>query len=316
LLGPWLVACALLLGGCEEPKLPKSWRVSYARVLGVRAEVIGDETRATPEPSERVRVRVLIVGDEPIEYLSYDLIACPAAPARGELASCAAEPFFSERSELEGSIGLARELIVELDVPEQDALDGAERVLIGGTICTDGSARSVEGGEGRCQGGSAHPVTFIAHVVLALDEADINRNPVLADDAIRFDDDIWPSHAAFDSPSDDDAGADREEADAGASLSIAADGKQHTIAISLEASGRETRAEGAEELQLSHFVTAGVLERRFSVLEREQNGREPFLVKWHMPRLDAPPAQLLAVFVLRDQHGGVAYALRTLDIGD
>jgi hypothetical protein len=207
---------------------------------------------------------------------------------------------------------LSRELIVELDVPDEGALDGAERVLIGGTVCTGGAAKSVAGGEGRCQGSSVHPVTFTAHVVLAFSDDDINRNPVLAGDAIRFDDDVWPAHAILGSPSDDDAGADRE--DAGASLSAAADNEGHTFAISLEDSERETDEAGPEELQLSHFVTAGVLERRFSVLEREQDGREPFLVKWHMPRLDDPPAQALAIFVLRDQRGGVAYAVRTLEI--
>lgn len=313
-IGALLVTCALLLGGCEGPNLPKSWRVSYARVLGVRAEVAGDETRATPEPGERVRVRVLIVGDAPIESLSYDLIACAATPPRGELPSCAGEPFFSERRQLDDAAGLSRELIVELDVPDEDALDGAQRVLFAGTICTDGTAKSVEGGEGRCQGGSAHPVTFTAHVALALDDDDVNRNPVLADDAIRFDDDVWPPHALLGFPADEDAGVESEEADAGAALSAAADAKGHTFEISLEDSARETHQGRPEELQLSHFVTAGRLERRFSVLEREQDGKEPFLVKWHLPRLNDPPAQVLAVFVLRDQRGGVAYALRALEV--
>jgi hypothetical protein len=65
---------------------------------------------------------------------------------------------------------------------------------------------------------------------------------------------------------------------------------------------------------LSHYVTAGVLGRRFSVLEREQDGSEPFLVKFHMPRRDDPPARVLVAFVLRDRRGGVGYALRELEI--
>lgn len=319
-----MLACALLLGGCDESDLPKSWRVTYARVLGVRAEVEGDEARATPEPGERVRVRVLIVGDEPIESLSYDLIACPAAPPRGELPSCAGEPFFAEHNEiteLEGSAGLARELIVELDVPDEDALDGAQRVLIGGTICAGGTAESVAGGEGRCEGSSAQPVTFTAHIVLALDDADVNHNPVLADDAIRFDDDVWPRYATSRLPSDEDGGTGDEDAgagggapDGGTSLSVAANGKEHVIEISLEDSGRETSEGVREELQLSHFVTAGKLGRRFSVLEREQDGSEPFEVKWSMSRIDEPPAEVLVIFVLRDQRGGVGYALRALQV--
>src|SRR5688500_2935770 len=102
-------ACALLIGGCEEPDLPKSWRVTYARVLGVRGEVVGDEARATPEPGERLRVRVLLVGDQPIERINYALVACPATPDRGELPSCASEPFFVDRGELGGLQSLVRE---------------------------------------------------------------------------------------------------------------------------------------------------------------------------------------------------------------
>jgi hypothetical protein len=313
-LGTMLAAGALLIGGCEEPDLPKSWRITYARVLGVRSEVVGDEARATPEPGERVRVRVLMVGDQPIERINYALIACPAAPARGELPSCASEPFVVDRGELGASQSLVRELVLELDVPEEQGLEGAERVLIGGTICTDGDAEPVEGGEGRCEGGSAQPVTFAAHITVALEDADINRNPVLADDAIRFDDEVWSPHAVLGLPSDEDAGTDVEPPDAGAARSVDADGEEHEIEISLEASGRETDEGGPEELMLSHYVTAGVLGRRFSVLEREQDGSEPFLVKFHMPRRDDPPARVIAAFVLRDQRGGVGYALRELEI--
>lgn len=310
-----LAACAVSLG-CEQPKLPKSWRLTYTRVLAVRSEVVGDEARATPEPGERLRVKVLIVGDQPVEELSYALVVCPAAPPNGEVSRCAGEPALSERGELRaGQLSLWRELIVELDVSDESALEGAERLHVGGTICTDGSAELGEGGEGRCVDGDAQPVTFTAHIALALDDSDQNQNPVLSEDAIRFDDEVWSPYALGQLPSDEDAGA---EADAGAaageSIAARADGEKHTIAVSLEDAGRETSEQGPEELLLSHYVTAGVLERRFSVLERDQDGREPMRIKWHMPRVDEPPARLLAVFVLRDQRGGVAYALRELEI--
>lgn len=306
-LGALLVACVLLLG-CEESKLPKSWRVTYARVLAVRAEVIGDEARATPEPGERVRVRVLIVGEQPIEQVSYAVLICPASPPRGELPSCAGEPLVVDGGTVGGAASSTRELIYEVEVPQESELDGAERLLFAATICTDGTADPVEAGEGRCLDSDVAPVTFAAHVTLALDAADINHNPVLADDAIRFDEAVWPPY--LDAASDEDAGTD----DAGVALSVRADDKEHEIAISLDASARETADGIREELLLSHFVTAGVLERRFSVLEREQNGDEPLLLKWHMPRRDDPPARSLVVFVLRDQRGGVAYTLRELQI--
>ena len=308
-LGALLVACVLLLG-CEESKLPKSWRVTYARVLAVRAEVIGDEARATPEPGERVRVKVLIVGEQPIEQVSYGVLICPASPPRGELPSCVGEPLALDRGTVGGAASSTRELIYEIDVPEEGDLGGAERLLVAGTICTDGTAEPVEGGEGRCEDSDVAPVTFAAHITLALDGADINLNPVLADDAIRFDDAVWPPYALLDVTSDEDAGA----GDTDVALTAEADGEKHEIAISLENSARETTEGAREELLLSHFVTAGELERRFSVLEPEQNGDQPLLLEWHMPRRDDPPARAFVVFVLRDQRGGVAYALRELQI--
>jgi hypothetical protein len=314
-----VVACVLLLG-CEESKLPKSWRVTYARVLAVRAEVIGDEARATPEPGERVRVSVLIAGEQPIEQVSYALLICPASPPRGELPSCAGEPIAVDRGRLSGAASSARELIYELEVPRGSELGGAERLLFAGTICTDGNAEPVEGGEGRCVDGDVAPVTFAAHVTLALGGAGINHNPVLTDDALRFDEAIWPPSALLDAASDDDAGADDAgaeqgtAADAGAAPSARADDEEHTIAISLQDSAREVVDGVAEELLLSHFVTVGVLERRFSVLEREQDGATPLLLKWHMPRRDDPPPRAFIVFVLRDQRGGVAYTLREVAI--
>ena len=311
-----LMAAGALLLGCDEPQLPKSWRVTYARVLAVRAEVAGDATRATPEPGERARVSVLIVGDRPIDHLSYDLVACPATPALGELPSCAGEAISAEAGQLMASSELARELHLDIDVPDAGELDGAERILIAGTICTDGTAEAVEGGEGRCVDGAAEPVTFTAHVVLALDAAGRNGNPVLADDAIRFDDEVWIRAAALEPPTDEDGGGAPELPDAGAPATVAADGVEHEIAISLEHAARETSEAGPEELLLSHYVTAGVLERRFSVLERDQDGKSPMLVKWHMPRVDDPPSHMLAVFVLRDQRGGVDYALREIEIAD
>jgi hypothetical protein len=318
-----LLFITLLLAGCEPPDLPKSWRVTYARVLAVRAEVIGDEARATPEPGERVRVRVLVVGDEPIERLSYALHTCPAGPPRGELPSCASGPITSDEGELGGAARHDREVIVEIDVPDADTLRDAERILIGGTICTDGTATTLADREGRCAGGDTEPVTFAAHVNLALDEESMNYNPALAANAIAFDDETWPPRALAETLRDagvDDAGDEDPSIqegpapDAGVLPSAKPDAEKHEIAISLADARRETVDGVAEELLLSHFVTLGVLERRFSVLERDQDGEEPFIVKWHMPKRDDPPESALVIFVLRDQRGGVAYTLREVTI--
>lgn len=318
------IACALciaLLAGCDGPKLPKSWRITYARVLAVRSEVVGDESRATPEPGERARARILIVGEEPIERLSYALLACPAGPPRGELPSCDGEARVFE-GELLGPARLDREIVLEVDVPAEDELEGIERFLLAGTVCADGSAEQADdASEGRCAGSDAEPVSFVAHIALARGEDEHNHNPVLTDDAIRFDDDVWPPHALASLPGDDDAGivdedipVDAGTPDAGELDAVEADGEEHEIEISLQDSDPESFEGAREELLLSHFVTLGILERRFSVLERGEDIEDPQLVKWRLPERDDLPPHMLAVFVLRDQRGGVSYALRRLEI--
>jgi hypothetical protein len=49
-----------VLAGCEDD-LPKATEIVHMRVLGATLQVVGDETRATPKPGEKVRVSLSTV---------------------------------------------------------------------------------------------------------------------------------------------------------------------------------------------------------------------------------------------------------------
>jgi hypothetical protein len=296
---------ASLLPACDEIDLPKSWAITYPRVLAMRSEVVGDEARATPHPGEALRLRTLIVGQEPIDRLSYALGVCAALPVSGGLPACAGDPFLT----LDGVLGedepFTGELAVELDVPADDQLKGVERFLVVGTACTKGDARLPMGNYdiGDCQGSAEPPMTWLGTVTLARSDDQDNDNPVLADDAIRFDDEDWAPPAA--------------DSDEPPAISVAADGELHTVQMNLSASEREQVDGEPEALLLSHFVTAGKLQKRFSALEPSQPDDHVLEVEWHSPHLppdEKPPQVLRMVFVLRDQRGGVAFTTRELAI--
>jgi hypothetical protein len=300
-----LALLSLATIGCDGIDLPKSWAVAYPRVLALRSEVVGDETRATPQAGEALRARVLIAGREPIERLSYTLFACPGVSASGELPTCGAEPFAEQRGVLgqEGDAPFADELTVELQLPDGGALDGVEQILIAGSACVDGDPRDpADPRADECRGSAETAMTWVANVSLARRERDYNFNPELPDDAIALDGDVWPSAVA-----DDDGGT----------LSVIADGEPHEIAVSLADSNRESFEGEPEALLLSHFTTAGPLQRRFNVLEASDPDDQPLVVEWRSPRAaahDDPPTSARLFFVLRDQRGGVAFTTRRVEL--
>lgn len=288
---------ALCASGCDELNLPKSWALAYPRVLGMRSEVVGDETRATPEPGEQVRVRVLIAGREPIGLVTYSLLACPTVPSNGELPSCTGKPF----EQVLGMQGQNGELTLELDLPDEDALEGFAHVLVAGAACIDSELTLADDGSTpECEGSDEPALTWSGTIALARDDDEHNANPELPDDAIAFDDDTWTASGS----------ADEEPA-----LRVKADGKLHVVRVRLQDSGRE-RVDGArEELLLTHFSSAGALQRRFSVLEASDPNDKLLSVEWRSPK-PLPdmtlPAEAKLVFVLRDQRGGVAFTERRL----
>lgn len=295
-----LLACA----ACDELELPPPSHITYPRVLAMRAEVAGEPVRATPAPGETLELRVLVAGPEPLARLSYTVAVCPARPERGDVPACLAPPFEEQNGELldDAAAAVSREgLRVTLAVP--DEADAVERLLVIGTVCTQGDAEAAaEAVEpGRCVGADELPVTWVGHVTLELAPEDENLNPRFPDDAVRLDDEAWPG-----TPSEP-----REVA--------AGEPEPHHVAFDLSDAGREVDADGRpEELRIAHFATAGRFERAFTVLERSQPVDQPLEVEWQGPRPPSrdfePPDSVTFVMVLRDGRGGVAFTTRSVDV--
>lgn len=71
--------------------------------------------------------------------------------------------------------------------------------------------------------------------------------------------------------------------------------------------------ERGETLILSHVVTAGELDRQYSVVEADEPTPKEVTIPWKPP---AEPGNVEIFFVLRDGRGGTAFVRRTICVGD
>jgi hypothetical protein len=270
-----------LLLGCDDP-LKSVELVAEPRVLGARVEVADDAGRAAPAPGENASVRFLVATNAPAT-LGFQLSVCSASPRRGARAACAAEPF------AEVSRGDGEEQVPSLTFEVPSDLDPNGRLLVRGTICPFGSV----GDDASCDGpDEGTPVQL--ELELARDD-DVNRNPELEPESIRFDGAEWPELAAGDS---DCEGLKSE----------------HQLAIQLDETDRDRLPRASEldpareSLQLSHFATAGDLGRAFDSIAWDDDELDR-QVSWTAPK---EPGLVRLWIVLRDFRGGSAFVERAV----
>jgi hypothetical protein len=283
------VALGVLLLGCDDP-LKSVELVAETRVLGARVEVAGEPERAAPAPGESATVTFLTAAPDPEPSFGFALSACPALPRQGGRSSCAGEPFASvSREDGETMASL------ELTVPE--SLDPTGRVLVRGIICPAGSP--IEDGES-CDGeDSAVPVTLELELSR---EGDVNQNPELEPETVRFDGEPWPQMPAV---SGDCSGLGYPEVAAGS---------QHSLEVALSDADRDLLPRASqldparESLQLSRFATDGDLSRAFDSIAWDSDELLRS-VTWK-----APSRVGLVKFwlVLRDLRGGGAFTGRAV----
>jgi hypothetical protein len=285
-----LLTMAALLSGCDDP-LKSVELVAEPRVLGGRVEVEGDAERAAPSPGETATATFLLASPVLQQSLGFALVACPAAVRNGARGECDGDVF----AEVRLNDGEAPVASLTFEVPS--ASDPEGRVLLRGVICPDGSP----GADGEsCDG--ADPGTPIQMELELSRDGDVNLNPELQADSIRFDDETWPELPAVDG---DCAGLGYPEVDAQS---------EHIISVLLDESDRDALPHPSnldperESLQLSHFVSGGDISRAFESIawDSEELARE---VTWKAPET---PGLVRVWFVLRDLRGGGAFAERAL----
>ncbi|HEX6767023.1 MAG TPA: hypothetical protein VF103_16115, partial [Polyangiaceae bacterium] len=163
----------------------------------------------------------------------------------------------------------------------------ARALAVFGVVCRD-SAPSFENDTFGCSG----PGGRLVSLDFLLETPDqTNRNPVIEADALTLD------------------GVPVPEGVDCATLPSVTHGSSHTLALRLDESDRDVLPQATsvdipkEELQVSHFTTAGELERVFTVFEPSDTNLFAS-VSWKAPGSAPRDGVVRFFFVVRDMRGG------------
>jgi hypothetical protein len=291
-----LLFVSLFAFGCDDP-LAYPQDIDRLRVLGARASVAGDATRAWPAPGESVSLEWLVAAPDPEPLVGFRFDACPSQAASRGSPACAGAPFASAASASPSS-----------QAPRFDfVLPGtaSDRVLVQGLVCQDAlppAGGSIEAA--RCPG-EGERVLF--ELVVAGPGRE-NLNPSLGDAVFTLAGQLWPEPAAGE--------LDAAMCAPGEPARTARLGEKLELGVALDEADREPLDEPTklspprEPLSVSHFATHGRLARPLSVVEGASK-ELGVSVGWRSP---SGPAGERArfYFVVRDGRGGVDFAVRTL----
>lgn len=283
-----LLLC-LLLVGCDDP-LAYPQDIDRLRVLGARASVEGDASRAWPEPGETVSLEWLVAAPEPEPATGWHFEACPSEAASRGTPVCAG-PVFASAAAPAPSTAPPR---FDFTLPAV----ASERVLVHGLVCRDATVESLVA---ECPG--EHERVMFEVVVGAPDRQ--NRNPTLGDTPILLGGKPWPAATPA------ELAAPCTAADL-----TAASGEKLELGVELDASDRDAVDDDSEltppfePLLFSHFATHGRLSRPLSVVEGDASELS-LSVPWRAPK-DAAGERVRFYFVIRDGRGGVDWSTRTL----
>jgi hypothetical protein len=284
---PLLLALAGM--GCDDA-LTRVDLVANLRVLGARVEVDGEPGRASPAPGEAAAVRWLVADRHPDPPLGWAFAVCAAAPSGSNLPACAAEPFATASTD----VPVAGEPRIDFVVPDNVE---SQALAVFGAVCPD-SEPLFDGEAFDCRG----PGGRLVSLDFLLEGADVtNANPVLAPDALKLDETSIPE------------GLDC------ATLPAVSRSSSHTLELVLADSDRDELAQESsadpprEELQVSHFTTAGSLERAFTVFEPDDSNLVA-RVTWKAPGEVPLDGFARLFFVVRDMRGGSDWIERAVCI--
>ncbi|MEM9194879.1 MAG: hypothetical protein AAGF12_37215 [Myxococcota bacterium] len=307
-----LLAVALVgvVSGCSDDFRP-GFRVVDTRVLGVRAEVVGDEARSRPRPGETLRFEVFAAGPGGPASVSWAMTACATAgDATGGVGRCAGDVLALDSS-VTPSPGPPELTVV---VPT-GGLAGVREIVLLGVLCGEGEpdlaalADPSALPENLCTNPATPGEPFVATATIDFGD-DANRTPRWADQQILLDGSVWPlpgTEGCTGQPA-----RPRAQGDAIIGFTGFPDEDREFFTVLVDDPPRPEQ--DREALQISHFTTAGEMERQFSVIE--DVSLEPNF-EWTPPdeaTIDPAGTLVRFYFVLRDLRGGVDWAERQLCI--
>ncbi|MDH5672184.1 MAG: hypothetical protein OEZ06_08545 [Myxococcales bacterium] len=299
-----LSVLALLLGsGCDDD-LPEATLIERMRVLGSRFEVVGDETRASPKPGERLHVSLATVFDttaKNIEGVSSMVIQCTApdqytggVPICQEFLDAARLSATAEVDpQLEDDVtqlldegfvlscGDLGDELFEFEGVSLRCLEGAPETTIGipggfranealllGVVCERGKAvldPTLPTLMG-CDDENTEGIHFSALIPVQHDPSVENQNPPLDALTLNIDGGQWERFERDEFPPEGDCSSSAPKSGYGLDLRPADPG-DHAIRISLRDDVREALEEGRENMEVVIHATAGDMERRFTLFQ-------------------------------------------------
>jgi hypothetical protein len=286
---PAALALALANVACDDA-LVRVDLIANLRVLGARVETAGEPERASPATGEMASIRWLAVDPRADPLLGWAFAICAAAPPGSSLPSCAADPFATAIAD----VPVAGEPRIDFTVPS----DIDSRALAAFGVVCPSSAPVLVGDSFDCDGPGGRLVSLDFEVGSA---EHTNRNPVLELDALRLDETSIPE------------GRDC------ATLPSVARSSSHTLELVLQETDRDavdpeiSGGPPKETLQVSHFVTAGSLDRAFTVFDADMNDLVT-RVTWKAPGSVPPDGFVRLYFVVRDLRGGSDFIERAVCI--
>ncbi len=305
-----LVALLCAMSGCGDELTPASL-IEGPRVIGARAVMEADATRAWPEPGEEARVEFVVVDAGPTPPLTWGFLACALAERSFGIDECSGDPLALalQLTAPDAAAGEDPDPHIDLRVPEEATAESS--VLVLGAICFSGTPNMDFDTEQPCEGEGASG-TLVTFVVPVGDAANTNTHPEL--DIVRLDGEDWTYAPPRDAPLEGCAGAAdvpqiRRSAQAIHEIQIVANAASFE-SYEAESGDPPMMVTQSEELQVSLFSTLGELEGLYAFAEA---GEAEMSVEWEPAQLvaGADAGQLVRFnFVARDGRAGLSVISR------
>jgi hypothetical protein len=200
-------------------------------------------------------------------------------------------------------------------MPDAATLNSATQVTANGLFCRTGNpvlqARDTDWTSSHCPDATDRPLLSTMGIFVGTSES-TNLNPSFASVGVDFDDATWPTWIE---PSESSSVCLDHAA---LTPTVTADGAAHHIALGLPKDLAEplspltSHSATSETITLSHYTTAGDLERAFSAVDITLPAPQ-VTVTWTAPANVPADGQLVRFhFVLRDGRGGTDWTTRAL----
>ncbi|AKU96059.1 hypothetical protein AKJ09_02723 [Labilithrix luteola] len=283
--------------GCDD-NINKGWLIDKTRVLGAQVSAESDTTRASLSAGERGTVTWLVASPGAPPKLSWAYALC--APPEGNFASahCEGPALGSGSGEGDGEL-----VPMDMIVPPAEALVNAPVLLMLTAFCANGSTTlDPQAFTATCSGGGS---AMLASTLIDVTALETNHNPVIADDAVSI-----------------TGGAKLPPARGGIAgspctpsnevIGVPPDTKPDVF-YQFRAQDREefpSSPDKFEALQLSTFTTSGEFDRQYAALDPNEGLPKDAKIEWDVGGAPAEGKLVRFYFVLRDNRGGMGFAVR------